>query len=269
MSQFEYLSRFSISPLPSGSTLHQLDPRSRLLGFTLLLLALTLSSRLAALAAGLVLVLLLLKAAGVPLSYALRGLRAPLPFIIILALLQLLIAGSESDVLFSWKFLSITLAGVRAGALLIIRFLDLILLLTLASAALSTLELIYGLDLLLKPLRRIGIRTQTVSMMVQIMLRFIPFLLLNAEKIARSQASRGAVWGSSKGGLLQRVRQVVPLLVPLFGVSLQQADTLAQAMLARAYGSKAERTGLREYRFEARDLAFVVLCAASSVMLLI
>lgn len=107
-------------------------------------------------------------------------------------------------------------------------------------------------------------------MAVQIMLRFIPFLAINAEKIAKSQASRGADWDSSKWGIFRRARQFLPLIIPLFSVSLQQADILTNAMLARGYGSNTNRTGLQEYRFTWKDLLFLILsvCAAWLILFL-
>ena len=271
MSQFEYLNRISFGQyLPTGSIIHRLDPRSKILGYTILILALTLSKQIPGLLAAVILIMLLLLISKVPITYALRGLLPPLPFIALLAILQLFITPHPSGdrLLFSYGILSISATSLRFAILLLIRFTGLILLLTLASVTLSTLEMIHGLDLLLKPLNRIGIRTDSAAMVVQIMLRFIPFLAINAEKIAKSQASRGAEWDSSKGGVIRRVRQFLPLIIPLFSVSLQQADTLANAMLARGYGSNVHRTGLREVRFNWMDLIFLIFSACAAWLIL-
>jgi len=271
MSQFEYLNRISFGQyLPTGSIIHRLDPRSKILGYATLILALTLSKYIPGLLAAVILIMLLLLISKVPITYALRGLLPPLPFIALLAILQLFITPHPSGdrLLFSYGILSISATSLRFAILLLIRFTGLILLLTLASVTLSTLEMIHGLDLLLKPLNKIGIRTDSVAMVVQIMLRFIPFLAINAEKIAKSQASRGAEWDSSKGGVIRRVRQILPLIIPLFSVSLQQADTLANAMLARGYGSNVHRTGLYEVRFTWMDLLFLILSACAAWLIL-
>ena len=108
---------------------------------------------------------------------------------------------------FSWHFLRVNNAGLLSGGILCLRFFVLVLLLTLTSATLSTLEIVHGLDILFKPLNRIGIPSGQAAMVIQIMLRFIPSLALNAEKIAKSQAARGAVWGDPKGNLFQKTRQ--------------------------------------------------------------
>jgi energy-coupling factor transport system permease protein len=273
MSQFEYLNRISLGQyLPTGSIIHRIDPRSKILGYTILILALTLTKQITGLLAAIILIILLLLSSKAPITFALRGLLPPLPFITLLAILQLFITPHPSGdrLLFSYGILSISATSLRFAILLLIRFTGLILLLTLASVTLSTLEMIYGLDLLLKPLNKIGIRTISIAMVVQIMLRFIPYLAINAEKIAKSQASRGADWDSSKWGIIRRARQFLPLIIPLFSVSLQQADILANAMLARGYGSNINRTGLQEYRFTWKDLLFLILsvCAAWFILFL-
>lgn len=267
MSQFEYLNRVSLGQyLPTGSIIHRIDPRSKILGYTILILALTLTKQITGLLAAIILITLLLFSSKAPITFALRGLLPPLPFITLLAILQLFITPHPSGdrLLFSYGILSVSATSLRFAILLLIRFTGLILLLTLASITLSTLEMIYGLDLLLKPFNKIGVRTISIAMVVQIMLRFIPFLAINAEKIAKSQASRGADWDSSKWGIFRRARQFLPLIIPLFSVSLQQADILTNAMLARGYGSNTNRTGLQEYQFIWKDLLFLILsvCAA-------
>jgi len=273
MSQFEYLNRISLGQyLPTGSIIHRMDPRSKMLSYTILILALTLTKQITGLLVAIILIILLLSSSKVPITFALRGLLPPLPFITLLAILQLFITPHPSGdrLLFSYGILSVSATSLRFAILLLIRFTGLILLLTLASVTLSTLEMIYGLDLLLKPLNKIGIRTNSIAMVVQIMLRFIPFLAINAEKIAKSQASRGAEWDSSKGGVIQRARQYLPLIIPLFSVSLQQANMLTNAMLARGYGSNTNRTGLQEYRLTWMDLLFLILivCAACLILFL-
>ena len=271
MRNFEYLNRISFGQyLPTGSIIHRMDPRSKILSYTILLFALTLTQQITGVMVAILVIIMLLLISKIPFSYALRGLVRPLPFILLLAILQLFITphpGSDR-LLFSYGIFSVSATSLRFSTLLIIRFAGLILLLTLVSGSLSTLEMIYGLDLLLKPLNKIGIHTNSIGMVVQIMLRFIPFLVINAEKIAKSQASRGALWDDPRGGVFKRARQFLPLLVPLFSASLQQADNLTNAMLARGYGSNINRTGLREYRISWKDLIFFILCVCAAWLVL-
>jgi energy-coupling factor transport system permease protein len=141
--------------------------------------------------------------------------------------------------------------------------------LTVSSVTLSTLEIIHGLELLLKPLKLLGLQIGSAIMAVQITLMFIPFLAINAEKIAKAQASRGAEWGNRKGNLFKRIRQIFPLLIPLFINSLKQAETLADAMLARGFTGNGLRTSMVEYQISIWDWMFLILLATVSVLVIL
>jgi len=116
----------------------------------------------------------------------------------------------------------------------------------------STTQMTQGLNGLLKPLRALLIPVDDFVMMVQITLRFLPLLALSAERIAKAQAARGADWDARPGSFFARIRQIVPMLVPLFMTSLHRAENLALAMDARAYGS-GERSSLAELKMQPRD----------------
>ena len=272
MSDFEYLQKITVGQyLPLGSWVHRRDPRVKLVGYALLILALTLTTHINGLLIGLAATFLLLLLSKTPWHYALRGLFTPLPFLLILAVLQLFITPHNISSLVVINIFGIEIfpEGILAGIRLLTRFCILVMLLTVSSATLSTLEIIHGLELLLKPLRLFGMQTGSAVMAVQITLRFIPFLTINAEKIAKAQASRGAEWGSRKGNLLKRVRQVFPLLIPLFTNSLRQAETLADAMLARGYAGKAKRTSMIEYQISIQDWMFFLLMVTISVFIIL
>jgi energy-coupling factor transport system permease protein len=276
MSEFEYLSKIALGQyLPANSPIHRLNPGIKLAGYILLILAVTLSKQLAGLGIALIAILLLLLLSQIPITFTLRGLRSPLPFILILAVFQLFMVSQRSSEtpFFAWLFLQATMDGLLSAGMLCLRFIELVLLLSAASSTLSTLEIVYGLDILLHPLTWLGISTAPASMIIQIMLRFLPSLALSAEKIAKAQASRGAAWGNRKAGLIQKGRQLLPFLIPLFNVNLQQADALANAMLARCYGFNQKRTTLTGYSFGWKDavslsgvlvLAFLILFFAGT-----
>jgi len=272
--EFEFLRFVTIGQyLPTGSVIHRLDPRTRLIATVLFLAAITFTVQRWGLGLALVTVLVTLGLARIPLSYALRGLLPPLPFLLILGLLQVFFSpqANQSPALFQAGPVAITGAGLWAGAALLLRFASLILGLSLASACLSTTEMVRGLEALLRPLTRLGLPTHEVVLVIQVTLRFLPFLAQAAERIAKAQASRGADWGTGRGGLLRRVRQALPLIVPLFLTGLRRAENLALAMEARGYsGGQGRRTSMVELHFHAADglaLALVVGVAAGILWL--
>lgn len=273
MSEFEYLRYVQVGLyLPTGSWIHRLDPRARMLGVLALLAGITLATHLEGLLLGLGIILVLLVSARIPLRYALRSLIPPLPFLLILVVLQFFFPpyGASGEVLFQVGFVRITLGGITAGLALLVRFAGLILGISLASYTLSTSELIRGLETLLAPLTRIGLPIQDFVMMVQVMLRFLPFLAQAAERIAKAQASRGANWGTRSGSPLNRVRQAFPLLVPLFLNGLRRAEALALAMESRGYSNRAHHTSMLELHFRFRDaLAILGALALAGIIFVV
>ena len=268
--QFEFLRSIPVGQyLPLDSPLHRVDPRARLVGYLLLLSAITLAPRLEGILLGLVMVLAGLLLGRIPLGYALRGLLTPLPFLVILALLQVFFNPHfvTSPLLLSLGSLRVTLADLAAGARLLARFFALILGLGLASFTLSTSEMTQGLNVLLAPLARLGLPVQDFVMMVQVTLRFLPLLAQTTERIAKAQASRGADW-DARGSLIARVRQILPVIVPLFLVSLHRAENMALAMDARAYGSAAVRSSLVELHFKLKDGLALAGCVAAALAVL-
>jgi energy-coupling factor transport system permease protein len=139
------------------------------------------------------------------------------------------------------------------------RFVALILVLSLMSFCLSTSETITSLSDLLSPLSKIGIHSMDFVMIFQVAMRFLPLLAQSAERIAKAQASRGAEWGAGRGNLLVQVRRIIPLIVPLFLISLRRAETMALAMDARAYGLKNQRSSLYDLTFGWRDGVFLAV----------
>jgi energy-coupling factor transport system permease protein len=268
---FEFLGKINFGQyLPLQSPLHRSDPRARIIALIFVLAGLTFAPRPLGLLLGLGALAVGLRLGRIPFRFVLRGMLTPLPFLIIIALLQILF-NPRLDVSPAWLTLGpiiLTPAGLLAGLMILLRFTGLILGLGLASFCLSTSELIRGLQSLLSPLQKIGLPTRDGIMAVQIMLRFIPLLAISAERIARAQAARGGEWGSAQGSLVSRVRQVIPLLVPLFLTGLRRAEALALAMDARGYDNPAARpTALVEMHLRTSD--FTLMATAFAIFWLL
>ena len=260
MNQFEFLRAIPLGQyLPVESPLHRFDPRARMIAYSLLLMGLTFTHKMAGIALGLAIILLLLRLGRIPYRFALRGLLPPLPFLLILALLQVLLNHplANEKVLLALGPIAIAPSGLIVGVMLLLRFMALILIIGVATGTLSTGEMTGGLNALFRPLAGLGIPAQDLVMVVQVTLRFLPLLAQTTERIAKAQASRGANWDSRKGNLLARMRQVIPVIIPMFLASLRRAEAMALAMDARAYGSSPQRTSLVELHFGLWD-AFLI-----------
>jgi len=262
MASFEYLRSIGIGYYyPGNSLLHRMDARSKIVVFCMLIMALSLTSSIAGLGVGLVIGLTGFGLAKVSLKPCLRTLLGISPFILFLFILQLFIFRPQpsTGLLWQWKFLHIYAGAFRSALVILLRFASLVVLLSLMTSVVSTLEMNHGIALLLQPLAAIGIRTDMLVMVIQIMLRFLPLLALRMEQIAKSQASRGAQWDTGSGGILKRVRLTVPLVVPLFLSTLEQSERTADAMLCRCYGVSAKRSHYYEHRFNLTDVLFILV----------
>lgn len=153
-------------------------------------------------------------------------------------------------------------AGIAYGLESVVRFA--IVLLGTSSLMVTTTptELTDGVSLLLRPLARLGVRTDDASLAVGMTLRFVPVVLEEFERVRSAQLARHARLGS--GRMVERVRAYVPVLVPTVASALRRSRTLALALENRGYGREVgplSRTCIRTYRMGAEDWLVLALCA--------
>jgi energy-coupling factor transport system permease protein len=258
MEDFELLRNVTIGQyLPTGSLLHRLDPRTKIVGLGLLLLTIIVHNAASGLLAGLLLVLGLVVLARVPLSFALGGLKPALPILLLLAALQLFfgwgVFTASCRPLWSWWVVSITPCSVQAVIALLARFTALILLTSLLTLTTTISELAHGAEALLRPLQRLGLPADELAMVFTIALRFVPTLAQQLEKLLKAQAARGAdIHGGANP--VQRTRQLLPVLVPLFLTTLRRGEELTLAMEARGYTGGPGRTHYFRLHFRPADV---------------
>jgi energy-coupling factor transport system permease protein len=117
----------------------------------------------------------------------------------------------------------------------------------------SPIALTDGLESLLSPLKKIKVPVHELSMMMCIALRFIPTLIEETDKIMSAQKARGADFESGK--LMDRVKALIPILVPLFISAFRRADELATAMECRCYQGGEGRTKMKLLRYNRNDFS--------------
>ncbi|MCD6309378.1 MAG: energy-coupling factor transporter transmembrane protein EcfT [Candidatus Eremiobacteraeota bacterium] len=236
----------------TDSAIHRLDPRLKILILAALMILVFVFTRwheFMVLFALLVFVAILSR---IPLRFIWRGFRMIL-FFILLAVVFNLFLTRGGDVIFSWRFITITTEGAKLAGLMAARLIILVLGTSLLTLTTSYLQLTDALESLLKPFRRIGVPAHEIAMMMTIALRFIPTLLEETEKIIKAQTSRGAEF--DQGNIIKRVRLLLPILIPLFVHAFRVAEDLAVAMEARCYRGGEGRTRLRQLVFTRTDLA--------------
>ena len=248
--------------IPGDSVIHRLDPRTKILSAMFLIVLLFVVKGFVGyglVALGLALVI---RASRIPWKFVIRGLR-PLMVILVLTL-TLHLFMTEGRVIFQVWFLKVTWEGLIRGLMMGTRLVLLILGTSMLTLTTSPMQLTDGIETLLKPGKKIGIPAHELAMMMTIALRFIPTLLEETEKIMKAQMAKGADFQS--GGIMQRARSLIPLLVPLFVNAFRRADDLAIAMEARGYRGGEGRTKLKELKFQRLDAVALGLVITFSVL---
>ena len=136
---------------------------------------------------------------------------------------------------------------------------------TLVTYPTSPIVLTDAIDQLLKPLGRLHFPVHELAMMMSIALRFIPTLIEETDKIMNAQKARGAQLDTGK--MTDRVKALVPVLIPLFISALRRADELAMAMECRCYHGGEGRTRLKQLKFTSEDFRCLVVIAVALVVI--
>lgn len=258
--------------VPTGSFIHQLDPRVKLLSFTILVVAIALNTSYVGNTIGLLLSIYLFWASKIPISYGLSGVKPAIPFIILLAILQLLFQGeifSGGTVYFDYGFILITSESIRLVIVSAVRFVEIIFLSSVLTLSTSTTELTHAIQSLLSPLKKIKFPVHEISLIVTIAIRFVPTFAIEMEKMMKAQASRGADFGSgSWWRIIQRTKDMLPIIIPLFNIALSRAEDLILAMESRCYTPGNDRSAFSIYKALGRDYLVLLIVLLISALLL-
>ena len=243
---------------PGNSRVHRFDPRLKLvLTIAYIVLLFAASNPL-----GLTLSILFLggmyMVAKIPFKMILKSLKPILPIVIFTAVLNLFFVAGEGEPLVRVWFLTIYAEGVRYAVLMAVRVMALIAGTSLLTYTTSPIVLTDAIEQLLKPLGKLHFPVHELAMMMSIALRFIPTLIEETDKIMNAQKARGAQLDTGK--MTDRVKALVPVLIPLFISAFRRADELAMAMECRCYRGGEGRTRLKVLRCEKQDYIDLAVC---------
>jgi energy-coupling factor transport system permease protein len=242
---------------PGESPVHHLDPRTKILAVLFYMVMVFLAQ--SPLSYGLLVLFLVVAAAVAKLPPGLL-IKSIKPLWIIIALtMGIHFFTDPGEVLWQWKFLTLTKEGVIMGVKMSLRLVLLLLVSSLMTFTTSPIVLTDGIESLLRPFKKIGVPAHELAMMMTIALRFIPTLLEETDRIMKAQMSRGADFSS--GNIMKRAKNLLPILIPLFISSFRRADELALAMEARCYHGGEGRTRMHELVYRKQDgvVAFLML----------
>lgn len=251
---------------PAESVIHQLDPRTKLVGTMVFIIALFLADNIWGYLLATVVLALVIGSSKVPFRFIVRGLKAIVVLLLISVSFNLFL--TDGEILVKLGFLKVTKEGIRTAGFMAVRLIYLVIGSSLMTFTTTPNQLTDGLEKGLVFLKPFHIPVHEVSMMMSIALRFIPILVEETDKIMKAQMARGADFES--GNLIQKARAMVPLLVPLFISAFRRATDLAMAMEARCYRGGEGRTKMKPLKYARRDrIAYLMFAVYAGIVLVL
>jgi len=255
---------------PGGSWIHRLDPRVKIIATLLYIIELFIVDDFIGFGIAFVGLAGVIAVSKVPISFILRGLK---PVFLIIAFTFLInMFMIKGEILVSFWIFEISKEGLRTAVFMAVRLILLIIGSSLLTLTTKPISLTDGIEALLTPFKKIGVPAHDLAMMMTIALRFIPTLLEETDKIMKAQQARGADFESVN--IMQRLKALIPILVPLFISAFRIAHDLAMAMESRCYGSNIKRTRMNGMKLCSRDftaslmlLAFLAILIAQRVIM--
>ena len=253
--------------IPGNSIVHRLDPRSKLVAMILLIMIVFWANNPITNVILFVVTGIFVALSEVPLSFFIKGLRSMFFLIAFTTLFQLFFI-SGGDVLFEMGFFKITSHGIEQAGIIFCRFVLIIFFSTLLTLTTMPLSLATAVESLLGPLKRFKVPVHEIGLMLSMSLRFVPTLMDDTIRIMNAQKARGVDFG--EGNRIQKVKAMIPILIPLFATSLKRADSLATAMEARGYQGGNGRSQYRQLNWMNKDsVALLLVCVLGLILFLL
>ena len=243
---------------PADSLLHKMDPRTKLVGTVVFIISIFLFNSVAGYALATIFLASMIAISKVPVKFMFRGLKAIFVILLFTAVFNILLTPGE--VLWRFGILKITKEGLILAGKMAIRLTYLVIGSSVMTLTTTPNQLTDGLEKLLRPLNKVRVPVHEIAMMMSIALRFIPILLEETDKIMKAQIARGADF--ENGNIIQKAKNMVPLLVPLFISAFRRANDLAMAMESRCYHGGDDRTQMKPLKYTGKDRVAYLIVAA-------
>ncbi len=241
---------------PLDSSIHRLDPRTKILSTLLYIILVFFADSAIGYAGVAIFCFGIIRASKIHFKTVLKSIR-PLIFIILFTAVINIFFTADDNIIWQYKFIKISMLGINNAINMALRLVFLVMGSSLLTYTTSPILLTDGIEKLLNPFSKIGLPAHELAMMMTIALRFIPTLIEETEKIMMAQKARCADFES--GNIISRAKSMVPILIPLFINSFRRADELATAMECRCYRGGNNRTRLRELKYTGIDFNAAII----------
>jgi energy-coupling factor transport system permease protein len=247
--------------IPGNSFIHKLDPRSKIFLMILMMVAIFWNVgeflRFPVYILLTVIIYVLLRISSIKVKTILKSLK-PMIFMMFFLFLINIFVYQEGYPLFTIPVLNFTLyvEAITQTLFIIIRLALMLAVTTILTTTTKPLDMTYGLEWYMSPLKAIKFPAHEIAMTISIALRFIPTILEETQRIIKAQKSRGV--DLEEGTLKEKINAIISLLIPLLISSFQRSEELSDAMEARGYDPSAKRTRYRLLKFTVLDFSSLI-----------
>lgn len=253
---------------PFNTVVHKLDPRNKIFLVILLMVSIFLkvdvwSTTLIMSAALLLLLIIFMLLAHVSFISLFKSLRTMWMLLIFLFIIYIFIPNTNYNpdhIAFYIGTYGVNYDAFFQVGYIFIRIIMMLMITMILTSTTSPMNLTYGLEWYMTPLKVVKFPAHIVAMTLSIALRFIPTLLDETDRIIKAQSSRGVDF--QRGGFIKRFGAIISLIIPLFVSAINRSEELSNAMEARGYDPYAKRSRYRILKFHWKDLfAFILVLA--------
>lgn len=147
--------------------------------------------------------------------------------------------------------------GLLNTAFVMYRLVLMVALTLILTGTTTPIDLTYAFEWYLTPLKVFKFPVQVLAMVLSLALRFIPTLLIEANRIMKAQKSRGVDY--NRGFISKKIKSISTLIVPLLISCFSIANDLSLAMDARGYDPYKKRSRYKELKFGFKDGFAIIL----------
>lgn len=242
--------------VPYNTFVHKLDPRIKLFMLVLLTVAVFMPVGINGFIFLSILTLIIMACAKVRIRTFFKSLKA-MWFMLLLLFIFNVIFIRTGEVLFSIGNYRVYKEAIFQSLYIFFRLALMLAFTMILTSTTKPLDITYGLEFYLSPLKIIKFPAHEIAMIISIALRFIPTLLGETTRLMNAQASRGVDY--ENGSLKEKISAIISLIIPLFISSFQRSDELASAMVVRGYNPEGKRTRYKVYKLKIADVIGFIL----------
>ncbi len=244
--------------IPDKTFIHNLDPRTKIVSLTMLMISIFILADYRLLAFMSVFLMIVIKKSNIAFKSVIAGIK-PLMFMFIFLMLINIFIIKEGEVIFKLPILNrnVHMGAINQTTFIFWRVVLIIMMSIILTSTTNPLTLTLGLEKLSQPLKKVKVPVEVFAMMLSISLRFIPTIFDEVQKIMDAQSSRGL--DLQNGKIKEKIKAIIALIIPLLVSSFNKADELALSMESKNYNPDVSRPRYRKIIMSNTDYLIVIL----------